>query len=124
MLWRMKCEELLTYLGGRIRTVRKAKRITQERLAELADLNLSYLSEVERGQANVSLCVANQIANALGVGVAELLEKPPGDGATVDFLALRQKVESLDAYEQVLFMETANGILNGLSKAAGKSPHN
>ena len=124
MLWRMKCEELLTYLGGRIRTVRKAKRITQERLAELADLNLSYLSEVERGLANVSLCVVNQIANALGVSVAELLEGPQRGGATVDFLALRQKVESLDAYEQVLFMETANGILNGLSKAAGKSPHN
>ena len=117
MLWRMKCEELLTYLGGRIRTVRKAKRITQERLAELADLNLSYLSEVERGLANVSLCVVNQIANALGVSVAELLEGPQRDGATVDFLALRQKVESLDVYEQVLFMETANGIVNGLCKA-------
>lgn len=117
MLWRMKCEELLAYLGGRIRTARKAKRITQERLAELADLSLSYLSEVERGQANVSLCVANQIANALGVGVAELLEEPPGDGIAVDFLALRQKVERLDAYEQILFMETANGIVNGLCKA-------
>jgi len=113
----MKCDELLKFLGERIRTARKAKSVTQERLAELADLNLSYLSEIERGLANVSLCVVNQIANALGVGVAELLEEPPGDGATVDFLALRQKVESLDAYEQMLFMETANGFVNGLSKA-------
>ena len=122
MLWRMKCEELLTYLGVRIRTVRKAKRMTQERLAELADLNLSYLSEVERGLANVSLCITNQIANALGVCVADLLEEPPGDGASVDFLALRQKVETLDKYEQVLFMETANGIVNGLLKAGKLLP--
>lgn len=116
MLWRMKCEELLKFLGGRVRTARKARGVTQERLAELADLNLSYLSEIERGQANLSLCVANQIANALGVGLAELLEEPVGDKANLDFLALRQKVKTLDAHAQRVFMEAAKGIINGLSK--------
>lgn len=118
MLWRMNCEELLTYLGGRIRTVRKAKRMTQENLAESADLNLSYLSEIERGLANVSLCVVSAVANALGMSVAELLEEPSRGGANVDFLALRQKVEGLDPHQRIVFMEAANGIVNGLSKAA------
>jgi len=116
----MNCDELLTLLGGRIRSVRKSKRITQERLAELADLNLSYMSEIERGLANVSLCIVNQIANALGIGVAELLESSAGERKDADFFALRQRVDNLEMGERITFMEAANGILNGLAKATGK----
>ena len=55
----MNSADLLTSLGERIRSIRKEHNITQERLAELADLNLSYMSEIERGQANVSLGIIN-----------------------------------------------------------------
>lgn len=113
----MDCDETLKLLGERIRSVRKTKRITQEGLAELADLNLSYMSEIERGLANVSLCVVNQVANALGIGVTELLETPAGQRKDIDFFALRQRVETLGMRDRITFMEAANGILDGLAKA-------
>jgi len=88
--------------------------ITQERLAELADLNLSYLSEIERGQANVSLCIVNSIANALGITLSELLGGIPGEIINADFLALIQQVQGLDESQQKIFLKTAQGVLSGI----------
>jgi len=59
-------------LGGRIRTLRKAKNLTQERLGEKADLSYKFIGEVERGQVNPSLDTLAAIAKALGVAVGDL----------------------------------------------------
>ena len=42
-------------LGEKIRTVRKQTRMSQEKLAERADLNTTYVSAVERGEENISV---------------------------------------------------------------------
>jgi transcriptional regulator with XRE-family HTH domain len=47
----------------------------QEKLAEKADLNPKYLSEVERGCANISLDALVRIAKALGIPTVDLLRE-------------------------------------------------
>jgi len=47
--------------------------MSQEKLAEKADLNPKYLSEVERGCANISLDALVRIAKALGLRLRDLV---------------------------------------------------
>ena len=58
-------------LGHRIRSLRQAKRLTQQQLGERAHLNYKYLGALERGEENPSLLVLERIAMALD---AELLD--------------------------------------------------
>jgi transcriptional regulator with XRE-family HTH domain len=56
-----------------MRRIRKAKELTQEKVAEAADLHPNYVSSVERGERNISICNIERIAKALGVPMAELV---------------------------------------------------
>jgi transcriptional regulator with XRE-family HTH domain len=62
-------------VGETIRSYRKQGRLSQEKLAEKADLNPKYLSEVERGCANISLDALVRIAKALGIPTVDLLRE-------------------------------------------------
>ncbi|MFV1951069.1 MAG: helix-turn-helix domain-containing protein [Nitrospinota bacterium] len=42
-------------LGEKIRAIRKAKKISQETLAELSGLHPTYISDIERGKVNASV---------------------------------------------------------------------
>lgn len=114
MLWRMKCAELHKSLGERIRSLRKEQHISQERLAELADLNLSYLSEIERGLANVSLGVVDSIAEALGVSLTELFAGISKGQASDDILILLHQLQTLNEKQIRAFLKSAQGILDGI----------
>ena len=59
-------------LGQNIRLYRKLCRLTQERLAEKAELAPSYLSDVERGRENISVDALRRIAKALNVPLEDL----------------------------------------------------
>lgn len=58
--------------GLRVRQLRLARGISQEHLAELAQVHRTYMSSVERGQRNVGLENIYAIAEALGVDAADL----------------------------------------------------
>ena len=64
----------LKLLGKRVRTLRKAKKMTQEQLATVADSGAKYISELERGEANVTITLVTKIAEGLGVTASELFE--------------------------------------------------
>ena len=59
--------------GTRLRSIRQERGISQEKLAELADLHRTYVSSIERGERNVSLVNIERLAAALGVTMAELM---------------------------------------------------
>ena len=60
-------------LGAKIKEYRKKENITQEQLAEMADISLSHMSNVETASVSVSLPALKLIADALGVTIDELL---------------------------------------------------
>jgi transcriptional regulator with XRE-family HTH domain len=61
-------------LGLNIRVYRTRRQLTQEGLAEAADLHPTYVSEIERGRRNISVETLFKIAKALNCSAAELLE--------------------------------------------------
>lgn len=62
-------------IGRLIKGYRKAKHWSQEKLAEKADLNRSYLGEIERGVVSPSLVTVEKIAQALEVSLSELFSE-------------------------------------------------
>ena len=60
--------------GKRIKEIRLQLDITQEQLAELSDIHISYLSQIERGITKFSLNTLKKISDALNVSLAEILD--------------------------------------------------
>ncbi|WP_144373898.1 MULTISPECIES: helix-turn-helix domain-containing protein [Neisseriales] len=57
-----------------LRQVRRLKEISQEALALQAGLSRTYVSEVERGERNVSIDNMGLLADALSVRLKDLLD--------------------------------------------------
>jgi transcriptional regulator with XRE-family HTH domain len=51
------------------------KGMTREQLSAVADVDVSYLGRVERGDNNVAFTTLQKIASGLGVSVSELTKK-------------------------------------------------
>jgi len=64
---------ILQKFGFRVKDLRSAKGITQEKLAELSGLSRQYIGDVERGKRNISLINIHKIATSLKITLLELL---------------------------------------------------
>jgi transcriptional regulator with XRE-family HTH domain len=62
--------------GRNVRSARRQKKLTQEKLAFEAKIDLTYVGGIERGKRNPSLLVMARIAQALAVPLAKLLAEP------------------------------------------------
>jgi len=58
--------------GITVRNWRKQASISQEELAHRSGLHRTYISDVERGTRNVSLCIVEKLVTALGIPEALL----------------------------------------------------
>jgi transcriptional regulator with XRE-family HTH domain len=65
--------DLRPAFGARLRRLRVARGLSQEALAERAELHWTYVSGVERGVRNPGLNTIGRLAKALGVTPARLL---------------------------------------------------
>ena len=65
---------ILKKLGERIKQLRKEAGISQEKLAELAGLDRTYISGLERGLRNPSYLVLQRIAKELNIKEACFFE--------------------------------------------------
>jgi transcriptional regulator with XRE-family HTH domain len=63
---------VLAVLGQNVRSARETKQLTQEKLAELASLDPTYISGIERGLRNPGIKNVAKIAKALGITTSEL----------------------------------------------------
>ena len=59
-------------IGENIRGLRRTAGLSQEKLAERADLHPVYISQVERGEKAVSVEALWKLSKALGTSLAEL----------------------------------------------------
>ena len=69
----MGYEETLQVIAANTREFRESKGLSQEALALEADVDRTYVSQIERSVANPSLRVLFQIATVLDVSVIDLL---------------------------------------------------
>ncbi|MBI5422959.1 MAG: helix-turn-helix transcriptional regulator [Opitutae bacterium] len=65
----------LVKFGAKLRRERLAREVTQERLAELADLNVRTLQKIEAGETNVLVTTAMRLRRALGCPWDSVLQK-------------------------------------------------
>ena len=66
-------ESVEVRFGRRLREVREARNLSQEELAAKAGVHRTYVGLLERGERNVTLRTIERLADALSVGMAELM---------------------------------------------------
>lgn len=66
----------LKAFGDRLRELRKAQGISQEKLALISGLARSYLGDIERGNRNIAILNIHRLAEALKLPPPMLLEPP------------------------------------------------
>lgn len=59
--------------GKKVMEKRLSLKLSQEILANMADIDRTYLPDIEKGKRNVSLKVADKIAKALSISLKDLL---------------------------------------------------
>lgn len=79
----MQTTEQKKEFGAAVKSERIRLGLSQETLAERADLHRTYITDIERGVRNLSLETIYKIADALGVSVGSLFKRAGirGDGA-------------------------------------------
>lgn len=60
-------EDIKVNFGKRVKQLRVSNGYSQEKLAEIADLNRTYIPGIESGKRNVSLVVVEKIAKAFSI---------------------------------------------------------
>ena len=65
-------KDTVSKLGIKIRIERQKAKISQEKLAELSNLNRNFIGMIERGETNVTIKNVENIANALKLPIQEL----------------------------------------------------
>ena len=70
-----RMNQVCRVLADNVKALRLARALTQEELAFQADLDRTYISQLERGVANPSILVLVKISEVLGVELQELFIK-------------------------------------------------
>jgi transcriptional regulator with XRE-family HTH domain len=65
---------VLESIGANVRALRLRRGLTQEQLAERADLDLRFVQRVERGQTNLSVAVLVALSTVLEVRPEQLFK--------------------------------------------------
>lgn len=64
----------LVSLGARLRTLRLKRGLTQESLAEAAELHWTYIGQIERGERNLTYKNLLRLSRGLQVGITDLVD--------------------------------------------------
>ena len=68
----MKNNDTIKKLGQKIRIERQKRKMSQEKLAELADLNRNFVGMIERGETNLTVKKLENIANVFDLDIMDL----------------------------------------------------
>ena len=99
--------------GKRVRSIRKAAKITQEDAAERAHLNPKYLGEIERGEKRPSFDAILALAKALDTSPAAFFQFEKEES---DERILRKRVESLVSKSKSQQLQQVYRVLKALTE--------
>jgi transcriptional regulator with XRE-family HTH domain len=68
--------EIKDVFARNLRTIRRARGLSQEELAHRAGIDRTYISALERSVYNASIDVVDRLAKELGLEAADLLKRP------------------------------------------------
>ncbi len=112
-------------IGKRIKQLRKEHKMSQEQLAEIIDVSVPHMSNIENGKTKFSLPVLIHLANALGVMPDVLLFEQVNTQGKVRGMVIRE-IESqlLDCTEvQMLMLEEVFRSAKKILKEYDKKMH-
>ncbi|MEJ9151578.1 MULTISPECIES: helix-turn-helix transcriptional regulator [Bacillus] len=105
--------ELPRIIGERIRTFRKEKGLSQEELADIANLHATYIGQLERGEKNATLESIEKVARALEISLEDLFRSihpnPNSQEYTLSQIITRLQTQSIE--NQKIFLHLLEVLL-------------
>ena len=97
-------ENLKTKLGKRIKSLRKSRNITQKRLAEIINMDITSLSKIETGRNYPQPETLEKISKALNLDISRMFTfKTPATNQ--DYVeAIKQNIQAMENDTQKLEM--------------------
>ena len=106
-------------IGTRICELRKAKKLSQYQLAELADVTYPYISFIETGKKKPSLESLVKIATALGVTLDRILLGNQISNAKDYLPELQSLMVDCSPYEKAIIYDMVKSLKNSLKNNNG-----
>lgn len=103
-------------IGNKIRYERKKQNITQEKLAELCNISIPHMSNIENANTKVSLPVLVDIANALNCTVDNLLCNSLNNNSMISDSIVNDILSGCDNMQKAVIMDTIITLKDSLSK--------
>ena len=66
--------DIKAQIGARIKDLRDAKKISQQELADTADMERSIITRIENGQRNISVDTLLKVLNALEISPKDFFD--------------------------------------------------
>ena len=101
-------------LGDRIRQSRRAAGISQVQLAEMAQISVSHMSDIETGKTNFSLDVFVRIVEALEISSDWLLQSSASDETKALDQEFSMLLSDCSIAEKKLILDMARELKKGL----------
>ena len=101
-------------IGQRIKRMRKARSLSQEKLAEFAEVSTVHMSHIETGKTKLSLPVIVKIADALDVRVDSLLYDEPRGSASIAVDEIAAVLATCDAAQRQIIADVVRATKQSL----------
>lgn len=112
-------DTLQVEVGRRIRALRLARGWTMAQLAEVTDMSVQYVSEIEHGKKSMTLSKLYSMAQALEVSVDRLIsEQGKRRGASEEVVQLLEDMTPLDRELATHMLETTLSLLHAMKEDA------
>jgi transcriptional regulator with XRE-family HTH domain len=116
-------------LGTTLRQLRQSKALSQQALADRAEVSRNFVAQIERGESAPTVVTLRRIATALGITTAELLGEDAGvsDGSKVEIVRVPLVSDRIAAGSPLVVsdaIEEREGLPCGLLRSLGVETHN
>lgn len=105
-------------IGARVRAVRKRLGMTQEKLAELADISIPHMSHIETGSTKVSLPTLITLANVMNVSLDKLVCSSIRESRQVYEQELAELFDACDSVQLRIILDVAKATKESLDRNA------